>query len=122
MTEHEMIDRLEAAADDARDTISLPPRLMARVLADATAAQLAMNPSAGVVVMRAAEGKPARPLWTWVSGGALAASALLGVALGYGATGTLLSVPGLGDIVAGYFNTSASADDIGALATFLAEG
>ncbi|MGR3721670.1 hypothetical protein LGT41_0014720 [Abyssibius alkaniclasticus] len=116
MTEDEMIKRLNAAAEPSALPPALPRGLMARVLADATAAQLALNPAANIVALH-----PARQIWTWVSAGAMAASALLGVALGYGGTDSLLAVPGLGDIVAGY-STTTGTDSYSALTVFLSEG
>lgn len=96
----------------------LPPGLMARVLADASAAQLALNPSTNVVPMA----RP-RPITNWLVSGALAASALFGLAVGYGSPDLLANVSSLADIVAGSSTTLPSGvDDLGAMSAFLAEG
>lgn len=116
MTEQDDMIAALNAADKTRP--DLPAGLMARVLADATAAQLALNPADNIVPLARS-----RPVLGWVASGALAASALFGLALGYGGADLLTGVSSLADMVAGSSsNLSSGVDALGAMNAFLAEG
>lgn len=132
MTDIDLMNRLDAAG---KTPLHISPALMARVLADASAAQLAAHPAPNVTPMHTntlrapvraplrAPGRTPGRNWGWVSGAAVAASALLGLGFGYSGTDTLLALPGIGDALAGYSTTLGSrVDELGALDTFLAEG
>lgn len=116
MTEDDNIMHRLDMADKTRP--NLPEGLMARVLADATAAQLALNPQPNVVAFA----QP-RPVMGWMASAAIAASALLGIALGYSGPDVLPNFSGIAEIVAGSSTTLPSGiDELGALDAFLAEG
>jgi len=113
--ENEIMAQLDAA-DKTRPPV--PPGLVARVLADATAAQLAMRPAGNVIAMA-----PSRPVLGWMASAALAASALFGLALGYSGPDVLTGFSGIADLVAGSSSTLSSGnDELGAMSAFLAEG
>ena len=120
MTDNDLIKRLDAAG---KTPVHVPPGLMDRVLSDATAVQSAAHVASNVTPMRPRTTRQPARNWGWIGGAVLAASALLGLGVGYGETDSLLALPGLGDTLAGYATgLSSSIDEFGALNTFLAEG
>jgi len=116
MTEDDdIMNRLDAAR---KTRPNLPDGLMARVLADATAAQLTLNPQPNVVAFA----QP-RPVLGWMASAAIAASALFGIALGYSGPDILGNFSGIAEIVVGSSTALPSGiDELGALNAFLAEG
>ncbi|MEX0969859.1 MAG: hypothetical protein WD046_05365 [Paracoccaceae bacterium] len=113
--ETEIITRLDAAATSRP---ALPSGLMERVLADAMAAQLSRQPQGNVLPMA----RP-RPALGLMSSAALAASALIGLLLGYSSPDLLGGVAALAELVAGSSSSMGTGiDELGALSAFLAEG